>query len=233
MTVRDVAHDQEQRAGRLFAGLAGSLEGDADHRPPLILLHGLSSDRTMWQPALAELRKMDPGRRVFAVNLPGHSRPPAWRSHDLEAVAEGVHRASEQAELRSPVVVGHRVAALIATVYAARYPARGVINVAQCLQIEPVAALARSLAAFRASTVPYLLIAGREVEPGYQDWLYQMLPQASVTIWPGSGDFPHLAHPRRFARCLAATAWWGRREPYGSFGADLRLPSKDAAEGNQ
>jgi hypothetical protein len=49
-----------------------------------------------------------------------------------------------------------------------------------------------------------------------------MLPQASITIWPGSGDCPHLAHPRRFAGCLAATAWW--RGAYGSFGADLRLP---------
>ena len=29
----------------------------------------------------------------------------------------------------------------------------------------------------------------------------------------GSGHFPQLAHPRRFAGCLAATARWGRRVP--------------------
>jgi pimeloyl-ACP methyl ester carboxylesterase len=35
-----------------------------------------------------------------------------------------------------------------------------------------------------------------------------LLPQASVTVWPANGHFPHLAHPRRFAECLAATARW-------------------------
>jgi hypothetical protein len=33
--------------------------------------------------------------------------------------------------------------------------------------------------------------------------------------------FPQLAHPRRFARCLAATARWAGA--YRSFAADLRL----------
>ncbi len=34
------------------------------------------------------------------------------------------------------------------------------------------------------------------------------LPQAEVTIWPGSGHFPHLAQPGRFAELLTATARW-------------------------
>jgi hypothetical protein len=51
----------------LFVDLAGSLEGDTDHRPPLILLHGLTFDRMMWRPAQAELRL-----------VPGAS-PDAWR----------------------------------------------------------------------------------------------------------------------------------------------------------
>ena len=34
-------------------------------------------------------------------------------------------------------------------------------------------------------------------------------PQTAFMVWPGSGHFPHLAHPQRFAECLAATAWWG------------------------
>lgn len=276
MTARDVPWDGGQPATRLFGGLAGRLEGDPDHRAPLIFLHGLTFDSTMWRPALAELRKIDPGRQVLVVDLPGHGRSPAWPSYDLEGIAEVVHRAAEEAELRSPVVVGHSVAAVIATVYAARYPAGGVVNVDQWLQIEPVARLAKSLAGqlrgpafpavwqmfeasmhiellpgaaqellrsarhlrqdlitgywremldrpvteladnaaarladLRAAGVPYLFIAGHEVEPEYRDWLNHVLPQASVTVWPGSGHFPHLAHPRRFAECLAATARWG------------------------
>jgi pimeloyl-ACP methyl ester carboxylesterase len=288
MTATDVPADRGQPAGRLFAELAGSLEGDTDQRPPLILMHGLTFDRAMWRPALAELRTIDPGRRVLALDLPGHSQSPAWTSYDVEGIAEGVHRAAEDAGLRAPVVVGHSIAAVVATVYAAKYPAHGVVNVDQWLRIEPVARLVRSLAdqirgpgfpatwdmfetsmhlellplaaqellrsvrnlrqdlvagywrelldrpvpelaentaawlgAVSAAKVPYLFIAGREVDPEYQDWLGDVLPQACVMVWPGSGHFPQLAHPRRFARCLAATARWAGA--YRSFAADLRL----------
>ena len=278
MTARGIARDHEWPAARLLAGLAGSLEGDPDHRAPLILLHGLTFDRRMWRPALAELRKIDPGRQVLAVDLPGHGRSPAWPSYDLEGIAEGVHRAVGEAKLRPPVIAGHSAAAVVATVYAARYPACGVVNVDQWLQIEPAARLAQSLAgqlrgpgfpaawemfeasmhiellppaarellqsarnlrqdlitgywrelfdrpvaelaenadawlaALRAARLPYLFVAGHEVEPEYQAWLNNTLPQAKVAVWPGSGHFPHLAHPRRFAECLAATARWGDR----------------------
>ena len=232
MTASDVGHDAEQPTGRMFAGLSGSLVGEPDHRAPLILLHGPAFDRTMWRPVLAELRELDPGRRVLAVDLPGRSRSPGWPGCDIEGMTEGVHRAAEAAALRSPVVVGHCAAAVVATCYAARFPVRGVVNVAQWLPIEPGAGLAHSLAALRAAKVPYLFIAGHEADCGYQDCLDRMLPQASVAIWPGSGGFPHLAHPRRFAGCLAATAWWGRRGAYRSFGTDLRLLGEDATEGN-
>jgi pimeloyl-ACP methyl ester carboxylesterase len=264
-----------QDSARLFARLAGDLNGDPDHRAPLILLHGLTFDRAMWRPALAELATIDPGRRVLAVDLPGHGHSPAWPSYDAEGVAEAVHRAALAAKLPAPVLVGHSVAAMIATVYAARYPARGVVNVDQWLQIEPIARLVQSqagqirgpgfpaiwemfeasmhmellpsaaqellrsarylgqdlitgywrellerpvaelasdvaamLAGLRAAKVPYLFIAGHDVEPEYQDWLNHALPRARVTVWPGSGHFPHLAHPRRFAECLTATACW-------------------------
>jgi pimeloyl-ACP methyl ester carboxylesterase len=262
-------------SARLFARLAGDLNGDPDDRAPLILLHGLTFDRAMWRPALAELATIDPGRRVLAVDLPGHGHSPAWPSYDAEGVAEAVHRAALAAKLPAPVLVGHSVAAMIATVYAARYPARGVVNVDQWLQIEPIARLVQSqagqirgpgfpaiwemfeasmhmellpsaaqellrsarylgqdlitgywrellerpvaelasdvaamLAGLRAAKVPYLFIAGHDVEPEYQDWLNHALPRARVTVWPGSGHFPHLAHPRRFAECLTATACW-------------------------
>jgi pimeloyl-ACP methyl ester carboxylesterase len=271
MAARDLAQGGDQS----FAGLAGSLEGDSDQQAPLILLHGLTFDRTMWQPALAELRKIDHRRRILAVDLPGHGLSPQWPSYGLESVAEAVHRAAVAAKLRTPVIVGHSAAAVIATVYAARHPACGVVNVDQWLQIEPVARLVQShagqirgpgfraiwemfeasmhiellpratqdllrsarfvrqdlitgywrelldrpvteltgnaaatLATLRAAKVPYLFVAGHELEPEYQDWLTQLLPQASVTVWPGSGHFPHLAHPGRFAECLAATAQW-------------------------
>ena len=54
--------------------------------------------------------------------------------------------------------------------------------------------------------MPYLVVSGDDLEPEYEKWLTKMLPQAAVTVWLASGHFPHLAHPRRFAGCLAATA---------------------------
>jgi pimeloyl-ACP methyl ester carboxylesterase len=275
MTHGNLARDAEEPAGLLFAGVAGSLDGDPDHRPPLILLHGLTFDRTTWMPVVAELRKLDPGRRVLAVDLPGHGRSPAWPSYDFEGIAEGVHRAARHAKLHRPVLVGHSAGAVVATIYASRYPARGVVNVDQRLQAEPLARLfpslagqlrgpgflaawemveasmsigllpeeaqellrsarnprqdlvtgylrelfdrpaaefarraAAQLAALRTAQVPYLFVAGDEIGPDYRNWLSRVLPQATITVWPASGHFPHLAHPRRFAECLAATARW-------------------------
>ena len=57
--------------------------------------------------------------------------------------------------------------------------------------------------------------AGEPAEPRFaglagRNWLNHVLPQATVTVWPASGHFPHLADPRRFAGCLAATARWCR-----------------------
>ena len=256
---------------RTLAGLAADDWGESDTRPPLVLLHGLTFDRSLWRPSLDELQRKDPGRRVLALDLPGHGASRGWPSYDVESVASGVHSAVEEAQLQSPVVVGHSIGGVIATVYAARYPTRGVINVDQPLQVAPFAALVQSLAgklrgpafpavwqmfatsmhierlphagqqlvrsssrprqdlvlgywrevldrpaseladmvgatlaAVRATGVPYLLVAGDDLAADYRNWLTEMLPHAKVTVLPGSGHFPHIAYPGRFAACLAS-----------------------------
>jgi pimeloyl-ACP methyl ester carboxylesterase len=63
-------------------------------------------------------------------------------------------------------------------------------------------------AALRASGMPYLYIAGGDLDPGYRQWLGVRLPPATVEVWPRTGHFPHLADPQRFARRLAGTAQW-------------------------
>jgi pimeloyl-ACP methyl ester carboxylesterase len=257
-------------ATRTLAGLAADDYGHSDDRAPLVLLHGLTFDRSLWRPSLAELSRIDPGRRVLALDLPGHGASPGWPSYDVQSLADGIHRAVEEAGLQSPVVVGHSIAAIVATAYAAQHPTRGVINVDQPLQVGPFAGLVQSLAgklrgpafpavwqmfaasmhiellpeaaqvlvrsscqprqdlvlaywrevldrpvseiadfaaatleAVRGAGVPYLVVAGADLEPEYHKWLSKTLPQAAVTVWPGSGHFPHIAHPGRFAECLA------------------------------
>ena len=265
--------EQGHSATTTLAGLAADDYGLSDDRAPLVLLHGLTFDRSLWRPSLAELSRIDPGRRVLALDLPGHGASPGWPSYDVLSLAHGVHRAVEEAGLQSPVVVGHSIAAIVATAYAAQHPTRGVINVDQPLQVGPFAGLVQSLAgklrgpafpavwqmfaasmhiellpeaaqvlvrsscqprqdlvlaywrevldrpvseiadfaaatleAVRGAGVPYLVVAGADLEPEYHKWLSKTLPQAAVTVWPGSGHFPHIAHPGRFAECLAATA---------------------------
>jgi pimeloyl-ACP methyl ester carboxylesterase len=259
----------------LFSNLAGDLTGEPDRRPPLVLLHGLTFDRTSWHPVLAELATLDPGRQVLALDLPGHGGSPPWPDYDLEPIADAVHRAVAEAGLSAPVLAGHSAGGVIATIYAARYPAAGVVNVDQPLQVEPFARLVRSLAgplrgpgfaqvwkqfeasmgigllpqgtqdllqsaryarqdlvtgywrevldeppgelarktadglaAVRDAKVPYLFVAGHDPGQEYLGWLTEALPQAEVTVWPGSGHFPHLAQPGRFGELLAATARW-------------------------
>ncbi|BCY09912.1 alpha/beta fold hydrolase [Actinoplanes sp. L3-i22] len=108
--------------------------GSTDDRAPLVLLHGLTYDRTQWQPLLRELDRIDPGRRVLAVDLPGHGESPRSATYRSGAVVDAVHDAVTAAGLRAPVLVGHSLGAVLATIYAARYPARAVLNVDQPLR---------------------------------------------------------------------------------------------------
>jgi pimeloyl-ACP methyl ester carboxylesterase len=260
---------------RTLAGLAVDDSGESDDRPPLVLLHGLTFDRTMWRPALNELARIDPLRRALAFDLPGHGESASWESYDIEDVAQRIHNAVEEAGLKEPVVVGHSVAAIVASVYAGRFATRGVVNVDQPLQtgdfasflrtIEPqlrgpafpalweqfaasmhaevlpeaAQELVRStsrpeqvvvlgywrdvlertaseiaewtdatLASLRDRNVPYLIVSGSEPQDAYTAWLGQTIPQATITVFPGAGHFPHLAHPDRFAQCLLDTATW-------------------------
>jgi pimeloyl-ACP methyl ester carboxylesterase len=112
-----------------YAGLAGDLRGIDDVRAPLVLLHGLTFNRAMWGPALDELQRIEPDRRVLALDLPGHGGSPVRPAYDSETEARAVYDAVRAAGLDAPVVVGHSAAGITASVYAATYPSRGVVNV--------------------------------------------------------------------------------------------------------
>lgn len=131
----------------IVAGLAVDILGDpSDTRPPLVLLHGLTYDRTMWHPTLAHLRRTDPSRRVFNVDLPGHGQSAgnlAWGTFPaLHAVIDAI----AEADVDSPVVVGHSLSAGLASIYAAFNPTSGVVNVDSSLAVEHFAAFVQSMA---------------------------------------------------------------------------------------
>jgi pimeloyl-ACP methyl ester carboxylesterase len=131
---------------RRFAGLAGDLAGAAGDHAPIVLLHGLSFDRGLWQPVLDELAAVDPGRHVLNLDLPGHGETPAMPPHDLLALAQRVRRAIAAAGLDRPVMVGHSVSGALVSVYASKHPARGVVNVDSPPGVAPFARQLKALA---------------------------------------------------------------------------------------
>jgi pimeloyl-ACP methyl ester carboxylesterase len=268
-------HAPPAAQGRAFgtARLGGFLQGRPDDRPPLVLLHGLTFDHRMWLPAMDALRGRDPERQVLVLDLPGHGDSPMLPACDPEDVAAAVASAVEQAGLGGPVMVGHSIAAVIASVYAATYPTRGVVNVDQPLetsflrllqanrevitgpgfsQLWPAilasmridglpetaqrllstelprqdvvlaywhqglelppadmeARVAEGLATLSRLQIPYMIIAGHEWDEAETRRLHEALPQATVSVVPNSGHFPHLADPYRFAQLLAVTGQW-------------------------
>ena len=129
----------------VYAGLVADDMGRSDDRPPLVLLHGLTFDRRMWRPALAELETLDPGRRALALDLPGHGDSPDAPSYSMAAIVERVHAAVVEAHLEDPVVVGHSASTATASVYAAQHPTRGVVSVEGTLRAGNFAGMAQSL----------------------------------------------------------------------------------------
>ena len=121
--------------------LDADVTGTDDGRPPVVLLHGLTFDRRMWGPLVQALD----GRRAVALDLPGHGGSAGRGSYDLRDVADVVHGAVTAAGLRAPVLVGHSIGAVLATVYAARHRARAVLDIDQPLLAGGFAELLRSL----------------------------------------------------------------------------------------
>src|SRR5260370_21552738 len=84
VTAAGLETGQGRMATRTLAGLAADDYGHSDDRAPLVLLHGLTFDRSLWRPSLAELYRIDPGPRALAPHLPGHGAPPPSPSYDLQ-----------------------------------------------------------------------------------------------------------------------------------------------------
>lgn len=94
---------------------------------PVLFLHSLLFDRTMWWPAAAELQET---ARPIAVDLPGHGASPARDHYDpgvlvgqLASLIRAQHACS------APIIVGHGASAGLASLYARRFTTRAVVLV--------------------------------------------------------------------------------------------------------
>ncbi|TDC37117.1 alpha/beta hydrolase [Micromonospora sp. 15K316] len=130
-------------AQRRFGGLAADSYGADGGRPPLVLVHGLTYDRSQWGPTVRELAALDPDRRVLALDLPGHGESAGRDTYQVGDVADAIHEAVTEAGLDRPVMAGHSIGGALVTIYAARHPTRGVVNVDQPLLLGPFGELLR------------------------------------------------------------------------------------------
>ena len=72
------------------------------------------------------------------------------------------------------------------------------------------ARIAEEAALLRRLALPVLIVAGHHYDAAYSSWLRREIPQATVTVIPDSGHFPHLGHPEAFATLLIDTGRWRR-----------------------
>jgi len=94
---------------------------------PVVLLHGLLFDRTMWWPVAAELASAR--CTVVAPDLPGHGLSPARGACRPETLAAEIARLAERLALhRAPIVVGHAGSVPLATAFAAGYATHAVVT---------------------------------------------------------------------------------------------------------
>ena len=117
---------------------AGSVPLDYDCRgggSPLLFIHGLTFDRSTWEPIVERLADRF---TCIAVDLPGHGGsdgPP----RALDEVAFAMHQLLGDLGVDPPVAVGHSMGGAVAGIYAARHPVHGLVLVDQAPYVRPFA----------------------------------------------------------------------------------------------
>src|SRR5947209_13176142 len=92
---------------------------------PIVFVHGLTEDRRSWD---GTVRRPADRFRCIRVDLPGHGRSPDADAYDAASMAGALGEAITDAGADGPLVVGHSLGAVVATMYAAGAPVRGVVD---------------------------------------------------------------------------------------------------------
>lgn len=106
---------------------------------PLVLVHGITEAREMWDPVTDALASQ---WRVVRVDLRGHGASSRQTPYDLATMAGDLAAVVDSLALERPLLVGHSLGGVVVTAYAgAGFPARGIVNVDQPLQLGEFRAL--------------------------------------------------------------------------------------------
>jgi len=108
---------------------------------PVVLLHGLTFDRSSWRPVIDRISRR---ARTVALDLPGHGQSPG-PPMSMERLSEVIHRTLQALDVDRPVIVGHSMFGALALTYAAAHPVRGDVTVDSPLDVRPFARLVQQL----------------------------------------------------------------------------------------
>ena len=109
---------------------------------PVVLLHGLTFDRTSWRPIVDEL---DAAVHTIAIDLPSHGESPGPPT-SMEELTARLHGQLGTLDIARPLLVGHSYGAAVASMYAASYPSLGLVTVDNGPELLPFAELVQRVA---------------------------------------------------------------------------------------
>jgi pimeloyl-ACP methyl ester carboxylesterase len=162
-------------------------------KPPLVCVHGAASSSVVW---METVRRLAPGRRVVAPDLPGHGQSDRWHPPAEVSIAmyrDAVGTVCATLKLERVVLVGHSMGAQIALACAAAWPERvaGLVLVGAGLRMSVAPSLFARLEADLAERRTGPLDGGRPVGgPRLAKWLERVAwspstPREIVERWAG------------------------------------------------
>jgi pimeloyl-ACP methyl ester carboxylesterase len=125
---------------------------------PLLLVHGVGDERSLWEPIVERLADH---YTCVTLDLRGHGQSTGALEFGPFELARDVEAVVFEAGLRKPALIGHSLGGFVASMYAgsARAGVRAVINVDQPLAMEDFAPLVRQYEpALRAGQVKQVLL---------------------------------------------------------------------------
>lgn len=111
--------------------LAHDVTGPTDGRE-VVLVHGITDSRRMWDPLLGELTDR---YRVLSVDLRGHGESADASDYDPQSYAGDVVETMHAVGMGRPVMIGHSLGGLVVTGVAGQATVAGAVNIDQPLRL--------------------------------------------------------------------------------------------------